>query len=83
MTTEADHTPATTDVSPKGTDVVSDGAAEKEDDKISVGDLDEVSLEEGTPPSFICCVEEMHTNYNLHLHCATQFLFRKDHTQHY
>jgi hypothetical protein len=81
MTTEAEHAPTVEDVSPKGTNVVV--TAEKEDDKISVGEMDEVNLEEGTRPGSICCVGETYTKRNLCMHCTTQLLFRKEHIQHY
>jgi hypothetical protein len=51
MATEAGPVPVIGDVSPKGTDA--DNAVEKEEDKISVGDMDEVNLEEGTAHSVV------------------------------
>lgn len=46
MATEEEQAPAESDFSPKGFHV--DGAIEEQEDKISVGDMDEVNLEEGT-----------------------------------
>jgi hypothetical protein len=51
MTTGSGYAPAISDVSPKGTNV--DNAVEKEEDKISVGDMDEVNLEEGMARSVV------------------------------
>lgn len=46
MATEGEQAPAEGDVSPKSTRV--DGAIEAQEEKLNVGDMDEVDLEEGT-----------------------------------
>lgn len=46
MATEEEQAPAETEASPKSTHV--DGTIEEQEEKISVGDMDEVNLEEGT-----------------------------------
>jgi hypothetical protein len=66
MTTEEEHPRVIGDVSPKRTSV--DNTVGKEEDKISVGDMDEVNLEEGM--HLPCCGDLLQSQFP-HIHGTT------------